>query len=82
VALLDFDVHHGNGTQACIGNTVPSLASYSFHTPVSKGSQTFPQYKPWLDFDDPDNIFFARPVPARLHCVLQSWHNVSGCPEG
>ncbi|BDA44253.1 probable type-2 histone deacetylase 2 at C-terminar half [Coccomyxa sp. Obi] len=59
VALLDFDVHHGNGTQACIGNTVPSLASYAFHTPLSKGSQTFPQYKPWRDFDDPDNIFFA-----------------------
>lgn len=62
MALLDFDVHHGNGTQACIGNTVPSLASYKFHTPVSKGSQTFPQYKPWLDFDDPDNIFFARSI--------------------
>ncbi|KAK9916049.1 hypothetical protein WJX75_007812 [Coccomyxa subellipsoidea] len=59
VALLDFDVHHGNGTQACIGNTVPSLAHYPFVTPLSSGSQTFPRYKPWMDFDDPDNIFFA-----------------------
>ncbi len=25
VALLDFDVHHGNGTEAVVANTVPSL---------------------------------------------------------
>ena len=63
VALLDFDVHHGNGTQACVGNTVPSLASYAFQTPLSKGSQVFPRYKPWVDFDDADNILFARCAP-------------------
>ena len=60
MALLDFDVHHGNGTQACVGNTVPSLASYAFQTPLSKGSQVFPRYKPWADFDDADKILFAR----------------------
>ena len=66
VALLDFDVHHGNGTQACIGNTVPSLATYAFLTPLSKGSQIFPQYKPWLDFSDAENILFARFAPISI----------------
>ncbi len=60
MALLDFDVHHGNGTQACVGNTVPSLATYAFQTPLSSGSQVFPHFKPWLDFDDADHILFAR----------------------
>ena len=27
VALLDFDVHHGNGTEACVAATAPSLLS-------------------------------------------------------
>ena len=66
VALLDFDVHHGNGTQACVGNTVPSLATYSFQTPLSSGSQVFPLYKPWRDFDDADHILFARWGPLQL----------------
>ena len=68
VALLDFDVHHGNGTQACVGNTVPSLASYSFQTPLSKGSQVFPRFKPWVDFDDADNILFARCARPCMPC--------------
>ncbi len=72
MALLDFDVHHGNGTQACIGNTVPTLANYNFQTPLSQGSQTFPKYKPWRDTDDPDNIFFARCTctPATCSCYI------------
>ena len=60
VALLDFDVHHGNGTQACIRNTAPSLTTHRFETPYSKGLQEFPVWKPWLDSSDAENIFFAR----------------------
>ncbi len=60
MALLDFDVHHGNGTQACIRNTAPSLTTHRFETPYSKGLQEFPVWKPWLDSSDPENIFFAR----------------------
>lgn len=60
VALLDFDVHHGNGTEACVKDTAPSLRKFSFKTPFSEGSQTFPVYSPWLDTDDADNILFAR----------------------
>ncbi|KFM25821.1 Type-2 histone deacetylase 2 [Auxenochlorella protothecoides] len=57
VALLDFDVHHGNGTEACVVRAAPSLQRVPFSTPYSEG--TFPVYKPWLDADDKDNIFFA-----------------------
>lgn len=60
VALLDFDVHHGNGTEACVAATAPTLRSFSFKTPFSEGSQTFPVFSPWLDTDDADNILFAR----------------------
>lgn len=60
MALLDFDVHHGNGTQACIRNTAPSIATHTFETPYSKGLQEFAVWKPWLDSTDAENIFFAR----------------------
>ena len=59
VAILDFDVHHGNGTEACVANTTPSLDTFEFATPYGKGTQTFPIYKPWHDEHDKDAIFFA-----------------------
>ncbi len=59
VAILDFDVHHGNGTEACVANTAPSLDTFEFATPYGKGTQTFPVYKPWCDETDRDNVFFA-----------------------
>eukprot|EP00890_Picochlorum_soloecismus_P001450 jgi/Picsp_1/2305/NSC_05769-R1_histone deacetylase len=59
VAILDFDVHHGNGTEACVANTAPSLDTFEFATPYGKGTQTFPIYKPWYDEHDKDAIFFA-----------------------
>ena len=43
-----------------MAGTVPSLARHSFTTPWGEGSQVFPVYRPWLDADDRDNIFFAR----------------------
>ena len=59
VAILDFDVHHGNGTEACVANTAPSLDSFEFATPYGKGTQSFPVYKPWYDETDKENVFFA-----------------------
>eukprot|EP00887_Chlorella_sp_A99_P002366 scaffold10.g2366.t1 len=59
VAIIDFDVHHGNGTEACVANTVPSIARHAFSTPFSEGSQLFPQWKPWLGEEDAQRIFFA-----------------------
>ncbi|KAL6757381.1 histone deacetylase domain-containing protein [Haematococcus lacustris] len=60
VALLDFDVHHGNGTEAVVSGTQPSLTRVPLSTPYSEGEQCFPVCKPWLDpASDADNIFFA-----------------------
>lgn len=60
VAILDFDVHHGNGTEACVAGVVPSMQQATFTTPFGEGVQTFPVFKPWLGFQDADNILFAR----------------------
>jgi len=60
VAMLDFDVHHGNGTEACVGAVVPRVVKHAFKTPLSEGVQLFPTCRPWLDLDDADNILFAR----------------------
>ncbi|GAB4814038.1 hypothetical protein N2152v2_001084 [Parachlorella kessleri] len=59
VAILDFDVHHGNGTEACVAATIPSVRSFKVQTPYSEGMQAFPVYRPWLGAEDRDNIFFA-----------------------
>lgn len=59
VAILDFDVHHGNGTEACVTNTAASLDTFEFATPYGKGTQTFPVYKPWFDESDKECVFFA-----------------------
>lgn len=60
MALLDFDVHHGNGTQACVARVVPHTVQYPLHTPLSDGHMTFPAFNPWVDDTDKDNILFAR----------------------
>ena len=39
VALLDFDVHHGNGTEACVANTMPSKSTRLFETPFGEGAR-------------------------------------------
>ncbi|PNH03353.1 tRNA-dihydrouridine(47) synthase [NAD(P)(+)]-like [Tetrabaena socialis] len=70
VAIVDFDVHHGNGTQACVINTAPSVRTVPFHTPYSTGSQRFPAYKPWMGDGDVHNIFFARSDWVRISSML------------
>ena len=59
VCLLDFDVHHGNGTQACVGGLAPSTVRHAFSHPFGTGEQSFPVFKPWLDFGDAGNVLFA-----------------------
>ena len=60
IALLDFDVHHGNGTQACVGRLVPQVVQYPISTPLCDGSLKFQSFHPWLDETDSQNIIFAR----------------------
>eukprot|EP00958_Prasinococcus_capsulatus_P001345 scaffold115_cov304-Prasinococcus_capsulatus_cf.AAC.39 len=58
VAIVDFDVHHGNGTQACVSNVVPSVRSHSVNTPLCDVQVKTPSCKPWLGDQDQDNILF------------------------
>ena len=60
IALLDFDVHHGNGTQACVGRVVPQIVQYPVATPLCEGSLRFQSFHPWFDEQDSQNILFAR----------------------
>lgn len=70
VALLDFDVHHGNGTEACVAACAPHTKRFGIKTPFSEGVQSFPVYRPWMGLEDSENILFARwawqssPAPA------------------
>jgi acetoin utilization deacetylase AcuC-like enzyme len=59
VAILDFDVHHGNGTEACVANTVPSQSTRTYTTPFGDGVEAYHHWRPWLDGEDRRNILFA-----------------------
>ena len=59
VAIIDFDVHHGNGTEAVVQNTTPAAPKFNFSTPYCDGNITVPTYRPWLDETDHEEVFFA-----------------------
>ncbi|GMF49315.1 unnamed protein product [Phytophthora fragariaefolia] len=59
VAILDFDVHHGNGTEEIVRQLVPSTKEITFETPYGIGKQVVHQYKPWRSEDDAENVFFC-----------------------
>mmetsp|Transcript_5861 Transcript_5861/g.20432 ORF Transcript_5861/g.20432 Transcript_5861/m.20432 type:complete len:800 (+) Transcript_5861:169-2568(+) len=59
VAIIDFDVHHGNGTQAVIKNCLPSMYKIALNNLLFDGQVRVPMCKPWLDENDAENIFFA-----------------------
>jgi len=59
VAIVDFDVHHGNGTEACVKNLTPSVHRTSVDTPFCDVEVATPTYKPWLNEKDGENVFFA-----------------------
>ena len=59
VAIIDFDVHHGNGTEAVVRNLVPSVSKATIRLPFAVGTMETPCYRPWLDETDVNNVFFA-----------------------
>jgi acetoin utilization deacetylase AcuC-like enzyme/ankyrin repeat protein len=59
IAIIDFDVHHGNGTEAVIRNLVPSMDRATIRLPFALGTMETPRYRPWLDETDVENVFFA-----------------------
>ena len=50
--------------------TVPESQQHRFSTPFSQGTQIFHVFRPWLGFDDADNVLFARCLSLQLGCAL------------
>lgn len=57
VAIVDFDIHHGNGTEAIVRNL--KIHEERLPLPGSWAPRTEEAYKPWLDEDDAHEVFFA-----------------------
>ena len=59
VAIVDFDVHHGNGTEETVRWLRPAVDRATFSNDFSFGSVETARYKPWHDVDDADNVLFV-----------------------
>lgn len=59
IAILDFDVHHGNGTEEIVRHLIPRKKIVPFETAYGEGSHSVHQYKPWRSTDDTDHVFFC-----------------------
>ena len=59
VAIVDFDVHHGNGTEETVRWLKPGVFEMDLLNPTCFGSLNIPQYKPWFDKNDANNVLFV-----------------------
>lgn len=59
VAIFDFDVHHGNGTEAILRNLSPNELCETIKLPFAHASVSVMSYRPWLDADDGSNVLFV-----------------------
>jgi hypothetical protein len=59
IAIVDFDVHHGNGTEEIIRQLVPTVEKATIRTPFAVGELATQRYRPWLDETDINNVFFC-----------------------
>ncbi len=63
IAIVDFDVHHGNGTEDIVKNLQKNIYDLTFGNENLEGGLTLSLKKiickPWLDFDDSDNVLFV-----------------------
>lgn len=60
VGIIDFDVHHGNGTEETIRWLQPGMETVEIPSKFgSFGCVTTPRYKPWFNEKDPENVLFV-----------------------
>lgn len=59
VAIIDFDVHHGNGTEEVVRNLRPSTSSHTHSSPMGDVTVTSRSFKPWVSDTDEDKVFFC-----------------------
>jgi len=86
VCILDFDVHHGNGTEEIVRNLVPIEEKGVVNLPFVNGELRTVRYRPWLDETDVDNVLFASvhgfgPRDLSMGTQLSGWfYPASGRP--
>ena len=66
IAIVDFDVHNGDGTAAVVRALRPHVQERRLG-PMSRVSA--PCFKPWVDSDDAENVFFAS-----IHLATDSFY--------
>lgn len=60
VAIIDIDIHHGNGTEAIVrGLRNPKTIEIPINVTGLSGNLQMHSFHPWLDFDDANHVFFA-----------------------
>lgn len=62
VAIIDFDVHHGNGTQEiieCMQGPQVFREQVDASILCDGDQRSTTQYRPWCDYDDGKNVLFA-----------------------
>lgn len=59
VAIVDLDVHHGNGTEDCVQHMCPCEKATTTAVDCMELSVKNYQFKPWRDETDGENVFFA-----------------------
>jgi len=59
ICIFDFDVHHGNGTEAIVRNLQPTTLKSKLDLPMGSMEVTQSTFKPWLDGTDGDNTMFV-----------------------
>jgi acetoin utilization deacetylase AcuC-like enzyme len=58
VAIFDFDVHHGNGTEAILRALTPHEVMSTVVLPFARAAIGMAVYRPWLDAGDGSNVMF------------------------
>lgn len=66
VAIIDFDVHHGNGTEAIVSKLQPQVVTKTIQLSTNPQFGTVDRiaisrhaYSPWHDSNDVDDVMFA-----------------------
>ena len=59
VAIVDFDVHHGNGTEDIINGLRPMEETFSLTTPFSEHTMKTQRFNPFLGDEDTENVLFV-----------------------
>ncbi|CEM05598.1 unnamed protein product [Vitrella brassicaformis CCMP3155] len=85
IAIVDFDVHHGNGTEVIVRNVRRRVRQHKVSFPVRSGRFVRAQglmltedaFQVWLDETDPYNIFFAS---IHVYDPLMSFYPGTGGP--